>query len=184
MLLTQRPAMLRLTFAATLLLLQLSPPALIHAHALTPARQTELGHTHASSPSHAHRHGAGSSHCHSHGTKQEPQSGEISQVTPHLHLYLLGFEFALPISGDAPRSPNDSDSNQFEATTGVSIRLLGDASTLSAAPWNLLGFLSASLPATVCGTFCQTAQAQFATNDAPPWLCDAARHERSGVQLI
>jgi len=172
-----RPAMLRLTFAALLLILQLSPPALIHAHAVASASE----HSHEAISAHAHRHGA---HGHSHGPKREGGSNEVAHVTPHLHLYLLGFEFELPISGDAPRSPNDNASNHFEATTGVSIRLLDDASTLSAAPWNLLVFLSAFPPTTICGTLCQTAQAQFTAHDAPPWLCDSARHERSGVQLI
>jgi hypothetical protein len=169
--------MLRLTFAALLLVLQLSPPALIHAHAVASASE----HSHDAMSAHGHRHDAQG---HSNGPEREGVSDEVSHVTPHLHLYLLGFEFALPISGDAPRSPNDNASNHFEATTGVTIRLLDDASTLSAACWNMPVFLSATSPTTFCGNLCQTAQAQFTVHDAPPWLCDSARHERSGVQLI
>jgi hypothetical protein len=90
----------------------------------------------------------------------------------HLHVSLFGIEFTLPVEQD------DDDSDEGQPT-----HLIAAAPTIALAPspshfiaWTL-PILDFGEPVPIAPTFrCKTAVA------AP--LCDTARHERSGVQLI
>jgi hypothetical protein len=131
----------------------------------------------AGAPAWQHSHVAGDRpHTHSHhdlATHAHDDHG-IERPRPHLHVALFGIEFTLPIDSD----DDDDDAGQSHATflsaapAGLDASLSFAHFAASAQPMVDLGELPQAAP-----TFrCKTAIA------AP--LCDTARHERSGVQLI
>ena len=118
-------------------------------------------------PAWQHSHAAGNrphSHAHDHDGFGESHA--------HLHVTLFGVEFTLPVESD------DDDSDEGQSTFLVA------APTAIDPGQSLLHFaalvqpiLNVGEPLQIESTFrCITASA------AP--LCDTARHERSGVQLI
>jgi hypothetical protein len=107
-----------------------------------------------------------------------PHDLQVEEAAPHWHLWILGFELTLPISpesaGDEPEQP------WIVASVG------GDG---AAAPGLAHG------PAPAAAARCQAAAcsaAALADHPSPRAgpqvlsapLCDTARFERSGVQLI
>lgn len=89
----------------------------------------------------------------------------------HRHFWLLGVVFTLPIEAD------DGDSHEEQTTFLVASPTVMDAVQPLHFVSPALSILHAGEPARIEATFrCRAASA------AP--LCDAARHERTGVLLV
>lgn len=104
----------------------------------------------------------------------------LTEVTEHIHLLWLGMEFTLP----APKG-HKPDTRVSGSGTGMLARLT-DQGTAEASPTPLPLFHS---DAVLIGEalpygFAPLAQVGAARDIASLPLCDAARHARSGVQLI
>jgi hypothetical protein len=96
----------------------------------------------------------------------------MDESIAHMHVTLFGIEFTLPIEG------NGDDSRQGQATYLVEATAAPEIGQAPPHPLPLttLALESAPAPRAVPTFRCKAAAA------AP--LCDSARHERSGVQLI
>lgn len=127
-------------------------PAWQHAHA-------------ASEPSHGHTHG------HTHGRDHRHDQDGMGECHSHLHFWLLGVLFTVPVQSD------DSDSNQEQTTFLVASPTVIDAAQPLHLVCPVLSISHVAEPALFVPSFRCIAAA------APP-LCDAARHERSGVLLV
>lgn len=154
----------------------ISPPAYRHAHA-----GGDIAHDHHFDGVHRHlethsHHGHGHSHSHPHRHQADyPIAAEAP--TSHSHLAILGFELTLPTSeheDDSPDSERDKMpviervSHECVLTANGEDRSLNEQATSSAL--GATAFISAvKFPKYVPPTA------------LPVLLCDAARHERSGV---
>ncbi len=163
----------RLSVAVIVSLANGGGPGLWHAHA-----GGERPHRHhtptAKHCEHEYKH-----HGHSHA---HPHPSELLGADSHVHLWLFGFEFAsLPLPYDS-REDSDGEWRQFVASpfsVGPSVR------QLSGTEYNLF------VVAIVNDRLLETRPISLHLADrfaslpaiAAP-LCDTARHERSGVQLI
>src|SRR5262249_30661803 len=103
-------------------------------------------------------------------------------AVPHVHLWLLGFPFSFPVPGNAPCGKLPLSETTFVATTPVavcdSLASSDVATSLLAAMSSQVAALHNGLPPP--GQTLATHRPQLLA--AP--LCDAARFERSGVQVI
>ena len=120
---------------------------------------------------HAH---AGGNRTHDHGHEHHG-SGEPHA---HFHVTLFGIEFTLPVESDGQDESDDND----DSSAGKSTYLVSAPASPDAA--------QSSLPLSPCLVLFDTAQVlqslptfHSKTAVAAP-LCDAARHERSGVLLV
>lgn len=134
----------------------------------------------------AHRHAhAGGDRAHRHPSAAEPlpATGTAKAETGwfaaplHMHVFLLGFQFTLPADEPADNEPSTTDGHV------VVVKLAGD--TISSAAARPLAHDCNSPPCATNLAFALPvapfiARGQELTPRAP-WLCDAARHERSGV---
>ena len=112
-------------------------------------------------------------------------NGIASAYRPHTHAYWLGFEFTLAGSVRPVGHPTSSDGGN---PCGVS--LLGDGPLRCEAPTCFVPrvavshvSLAAADLATIAGLHSRDA-VRLDTARKLPLLCDAARHERSGVLLL
>ena len=162
---------------ALMALTSVAPFQLTHAHT-TLAKENESrahGHDHSHSHSHTHPH-------HHHGNEGfDGQTLSASDV--HTHVYFLGMEIVVNgvPGGDEnqqERQPNELTRSflgktvRQDASASLSLRLLFDLDQLPLA-W------SVSAPLVTCDGRSAIETGQIA---AP--LCDAARHERTGVLLV
>lgn len=154
----------------------ISPPAYRHAHA-----GGDIAHDHHFDGDHRHlethsHHGHGHSHSHPHRHQaDDPIAAEAP--TSHMHLAILGVELTLPTSerdDDSPDSERDNLpvivqlSHECVLSANGQYRGLNQEATSSA-------FGSSSFISAV------KLQKYVPPTALPVLLCDAARHERSGV---
>lgn len=123
-------------------------------------------------PARQHSHAAGDRpHSHGHGQGHDCEEDGVGSSVAHMHVTLFGVEFTLPAES------SDDDSHEGRATFLVTAPPTIDANPASHFAWFAQPVLD----------IVQTVQAAPAfrciTASAAP-LCDAARHERSGVLLI
>jgi len=176
---------LRLALSAMVVIMTGAPPGVCHCHAGgdKPHRHDLLvehdnGHAHDSAdhrPTAHHEHHGGANHaavqCH---------MDNLLPPVVHWHYSWLGLNNSIPVSVGSP----DAGRAQTESTFAV-VRLLGDElphfrPSPSPAVFLALG-CGLSLPLVpMAGAITRCAEIPAAA--AP--LCDSARHERSGVQLI
>lgn len=175
---------LSLLLSAAVLFGGLMPPAVQHAHA-----EGERPHAHepvaAAAPSeHSHSH----SHPHSHSTgpvaEPHPAAAECIQCrTWHRHVVLFGFELCLPMHGDQQHPASSGTAGDDQAVT--LIRLI-DTVTLAASPQMaksvLIGLPDLPAVSAVPLPVADSWDGRDTGSSIP--LCDSARRERSGVQLI
>lgn len=123
-------------------------------------------------PAWQHAHAAGDRpHAHRHGQDHEHEHDGMEDCHCHRHFWLLGVVFTLPIESD------DGDSHEEQTTFLVASPTVMDAVQPLHFVSPALSILQAGEPARIEATFrC------LAASVAP--LCDAARHERSGVLLV
>ena len=173
----------RLLIATSVLLVNGRTPAVCHAHA-----EGDRPHDHRNSKPHDHDHAhPHHSHSHAHHAPHRVPHGDSSSTschctnsTRHLHFSWFGVEFTLP----APPVENES-SDPFNSTEIAIVRAVdGPAMVKSneASAGPDLGALF-SVPISQI-SFAPAVRLQHANTTATLiLLCDAARHERSGVQL-
>jgi hypothetical protein len=178
---------LRVLLAAMVALATLMPEPIRHAHAggEHPHSHDADGHVHYPAddlPNEADHHGHANS-CHSHGDHHALNGHEaelLTASTSHWHYFWFGLNVTL----SDPLSGHESNEADHDAVPWIG---LASNDTVSLVPpqVSLAEFLSldatqafASGP-TLCIIRCNAPPQRIA---AP--LCDTARHERSGVQLI
>jgi hypothetical protein len=172
----------RLVLSAALLASAGATPGIQHSHegGNRPHHHTaKVEHSH----SHSYHHHEHSHHEHSHVAAAPIREAafEISNCFRHLHVFWLGMELTFP----SPASPNDQNSASDGRTQFVATSLLGNSAVSQQthrAPDALLTPIATHGPDSIVtvpisGRFSNTPAA------VTP-LCDTARHERSGVQLI
>ncbi|HUG90732.1 MAG TPA: hypothetical protein VML55_07865 [Planctomycetaceae bacterium] len=174
----------------------LMPPALRHSHAGGDARHTHsaqdaaiVDHGSGAHRPHSHSHRDGNSHRHEghpHSDQRLPppdtDSFALAHASePHVHVTLLWLEWSLPVGSPDRRSGTDTASGGLDWTL---VRLVDDASRPDAAGIDHARLVAQSVTAAIDPSpdLARTANATPRPLAAHP-LCDAARHERSGVQL-
>jgi len=178
----------RFVVAALLLVLQLSPPALRHSHALSKdsdsgRRVTATGHAHCR----GHSHGHANSHRHHHGSDAAAghSHSSIAHATPHVHVQLLAFRFTLPLGNSSDGRDDRDFGNEAEFVIGGGFfPLLGDSMTAERDAWPPVSSHAAVSPNLICDVDHGRMRTGVISAAPPRPLCDSARHERSGVQLI
>jgi len=169
-------AAIRLLLSAAVLMSASARPAIDHAH-----RGGDKPHQHAQA-SHARRHGHPHRH-HAHLAKRATyKTFEIANRERHVHVSWFGVELTLR----APVLPDDSmrevdGQSQFVVVPCVVVPVDSQSTQLKPDIWLSTQFESGGahsfMPVPISGRFSNTPAI------ATP-LCDTARHERSGVQLI
>lgn len=171
------------------------PMAVRHEHEL----QGGLDHHHSASAAagnrHSHEHSHGASHSHradaaataaSASRDENPVAarGELLAVVSHRHVFWFGFEFTFLATSDDGASPDAAAPTTSPDAFGSLSRLL-DGNLFSAERTSVAAPLAAL--AVQPAPFAATSSAHLTTRAQQPLvsapLCDAARHERSGVQL-
>ena len=176
----------RFVVAALLLVLQLSPPALRHSHALSKdsdsgRRVTATGHAHCR----GHSHGHANSHRHHHGSDAAAGHSHIAHATPHVHVQLLAFRLTLPLGNSSDGRDDRDFGNEAEFVIGGGFfPLLGDSMTAERDAWPPVSSHAAVSPNLICDVDHGRMRTGVISAAPPRPLCDSARHERSGVQLI
>jgi hypothetical protein len=165
---------IRQCLAAIVLVGNLVPPAYEHAHA---GGQTP------------HRHGASGAHSHDHDDHHERSNehqhlygaGFAAAPVAHVHWTILIFELTWPIGNDDDRLPS-ADDLMDDALSGTRIagQIRDCASSGAAAERDAIGNASAANCAAESAAWQRAARLKCPR----AVLCDTARHERSGVQLI
>lgn len=162
---------LRAVLAAWLLVMATSGSTVrVHAHELVADHTT-------------HQHKAGTACTCSHGPEPACSADDQLRDTPHTHLQVFGLEFSLPRSGALHQSPVP------EHRCSLSCLLPGMQHTGLAVPFvRVLSDqghpLLLTLPTMDAdGSSLQRVIVMSAQVPIAAYLCDAARHERSGVQL-
>jgi hypothetical protein len=182
--------LLRSTLAICTLIAGMTPPAMRHSHgqstdldrALEGVDATQANSAHRpinGQASHSHHHAAVNSQHGRHDHSHRPiSSGEISATFDHYHAWFLGWTLTWPVSERS--HPKDNNESQDPPYIGV-ITSISSVSALSGLP-NLRAVIS--IDAKPAGWHVAAIQ-QFRSlkRHAVP-LCDTARHERSGVQLL
>ena len=106
---------------------------------------------------------------------------EADRSRRHLHFSVFGWEVVLPF-GNPP-----TDSDQSDPTDRVVVQLI-DGELIAPSPFQSVDRAIALLSMMPHDTFVPTAVSQIGsfadTGRSESLLCDTARHERSGVQLI
>lgn len=163
---------LTLLLSATVFLGSVMPPAVQHAHG-----GDHQIHDHKTTPAkHAH-------HQHSHPHQSESQSTIEEFPTWHRHVSFLGWDFHLPTS-DSPNCPSPGSGDlgdQFETL----VRLFDTNVVVGSAP--SVDWVGMGLPLVMDWPLIENegAISRFGKQTlASLPLCDTARGERSGVQLI
>lgn len=156
-----------LLLAAVLAVTSLSPTGLQHSH-----HGGGVQHSSHAFVTETHRH-AGQGHSHRHELPCTPEL--LSGVMAHTHVWLLGFEITLPPGSD---SGNEDDPNDV-----VLIRIERQCT----APDNV--WIDHGLALCPVAAVSPVASDEYLPEHAATpvdsvRLCDTARHERSGVQLI
>jgi len=168
----------RLIVAAVVVVTSFETPVLQHAHA-----EGERPHRHVDEP-HSH---------HSHRASLSVEFPVIEGVTAHVHVFWLGCEFTLPaglVSSDGngsglPDQQSDDGLPASGANDGCAIYQLDDDAhqftpTVSDRSLVFIDLSSMELFAPAASDV----RALSRTFSRPVILCDVARHERSGVQLV
>ena len=162
-----------------------------HAHAGgdVPHTHGSDGDPHASSQGHlrhSHCHGGdGHGHCHPHERPHKTEAREdlalLSPITAHIHVRLLGFQLTLPVP---PGSETGEDCSQPVLVSLLNSEFLQAQSSSS----NDGRLRDIYMPVSLLRDtgFVRSDRCIRPADNRPssPPLCDAARHERSGVQLF
>ena len=174
----------RLLMAAMLLATSGMPPAISHVHS-----GGDRPHQHGSGRAHdhySHLDSLPANHSHPHGDAGiDDDHFAVAAAPPasrHVHLSCLVFELTFPVSSLPPGQEEDDNSDASSAyylvpDDGCAADLRPSQSAFVAMQLEPLGLSSRELVDVPLARFGLT------TVIAAP-LCDTARHERSGVQLI
>lgn len=173
----------RFAVSAALLLMALTPPAVRHSHA-----GGERAHRHsvhgpgATHLSHHHHHVGEPVHSHNdHDAVVDCWHRQPGTAVGHCHLAWFGFELVLPTPALPSSSQGDNGPTQeFVRPFAENDFIPGLQQATSGA--NVL-LLTAALPS-ISGLVIDAPPCHAATDSVANHLCDTARHERSGVQLI
>ena len=177
---------LRCFLAVMLIALSVTPPAIAHSHADSSdphsVRSARAHHKHAHAWHHDHGHD-----CATKGNGQhhhEPSSAsrvESDRSHLHLHLSVFGREVILPF-GNPP-----TDSDRSDPADTVIVQLF-DGDLIAPSPCLSLDLSTDLVSMMPHARFVPAAAFQLGcfsdTGRTESLLCDTARHERSGVQLI
>lgn len=176
----------RISLAAAVLAASAMPPAIRHAHpgGDRPHRHAAADHPHGE----AHRHGRHAGHRHTVSEESSRSCGKTPPATsalstsPHVHWTLLGLQVTFPGSDrESPVNP------ELPTDCGVTVvvRLVDeravDADTAPVAGFPRPADAGMSLPEQRPALSERPSCGSLAS---PAPLCDAARGERSGVQVI
>jgi len=158
-----------------------SAPPVLHSHAAGATPHTHGGgHTHphrdGHHPAHAHEHGLAHRHKHPHSTPVQRQ-----EQASHYHLAWLFLDCSFPKSLPGQHDP-------LEAGLKLSPTVTASSVTLDVRPLTQGGEPLSLLPASPWGTANEN-ELSVTVSDGMRMLpggllCDAARRERTGVQLI
>ena len=165
---------LTLLLSLAVLLVSVTPPSLQHAH---PEGDCAHHHRTTAVDTSGHRHDHGHAH-----DSCEPLATLAPGVAAHTHLLLFGFDFYLALAEHQDAPQEQTEVNDQRVTL---VRFLDSEVILSSrAPVQSLITsplpLGTFAPAPIAGTHRETSQTLLASLP----LCDSARGERSGVQLI
>lgn len=169
--------LMTLLLSAAMLLGGLMPPAVQHAHA-----DGDQSHSHQTACSAAGQHEHPHSHPHNHAPGHA-QSDVVQGQTLHRHVSLFGLDLFMPVRDHQDLPNNGSDAGDDAAVTLV--RLVETAVVLASAPAGerqFFSFPSLATVATGSATILRPQRGRDTICSLP--LCDSARGERSGVQLI
>ncbi len=161
------------------------PGGLDHHHSASAAAGNRHSHEHCHGASHSHRADAAAT-AGSASRDENPVAarGELFAVVSHRHVFWFGFEFTFLATSDDGASPDAAAPTTSPAALGSLSRLL-DGNLLSAERTTIAAPLA--LQAVQPAPFAANTPAHLTTRAQQPLvsapLCDAARHERSGVQL-
>ena len=166
--------------ASAVLLLALMPPAYHHAHADGDASHS---HTQADGVHHHHHAVGGPHHDHamSHGQSNSQGPAVVSAAVAHEHFSFLFFEVTWPCRSGGSPSHHDDHNGDMPGVIGQKVKAPVDRLV---GKWKA-GELAIALPCRAPSLDARTHSRQVA--DWPgveSYLCDTARHERSGVQLL
>ncbi len=177
---------IRVAVSAGLLTMALTPPAVRHVHADGDRQHrhaqdstrftSDLAHAHVDPGTHGHRH----PHNHVESAPVEPHYSRGS--VDHCHIACLGFEFVLP--APASSAPSQDDRGHMAQELFPVFAANGFACGPQPAP--AIAAASSFAPAlpSIDGLPAKAALRIFPAGSISNHLCDTARHERSGVQLI
>lgn len=119
-------------------------------------------------------------HSHPHAEESSEPADTLVPTTSHIHVWLLGFEFTFPVEP----SPQGDQEGQRESLISLAEREFVPPVT---APQLDDGSFNAWTPVIIVRTGDKLMIASVHRHRDGPFsqlLCDSARHERSGVQLI
>jgi hypothetical protein len=156
------------------LLTNLMPPVYEHAHA-----GGEAFHTHGRADRHRHDH----DHHGDDGRDGEQEAELIAGAVAHAHWTFLFFSVTWPADDDDRRAPGqwgDSLAGPAYSRAEFCMSFVGQYDGPLSRNW--ADFLQARATAYSCATAVE--QRPAGRSLIPDLLCDTARHERSGVQLI
>jgi hypothetical protein len=172
--------LLGLVLTAMMLATSVIPPGYRHAH----EGGNDLSHGHADVSHSVSNRSAGNEYI---GTCHDIQSFDgcsdetsLGDDKTHLHFKIFGISVALPDTNRSSKSGEDSHDNQFASIRASEDILPVSQSNTDARNWLVLISQEYS-PQSVMAISAISHSLQSAT---PTLLCDRARHERSGVQLI
>ena len=155
-----------------------SSPALRHSHA-----DGDKSHQHGVAS--AERHGHSHTHGHANATKAKHShddrvSHSAQSPVEHLHVFWFGFETSMP-----PSAPDHSDAQRPIASMEQWVPLISEV-ILSDTAQDGLTMLVVDLftPTGLTPRLPARSEVRPPHESAVAWLCDTARHERSGVLVI
>jgi hypothetical protein len=174
--------LLGLLLTAMMLASSVIPPGFRHAH----AGGDDLNHGHSNDPYSVSDRISGNEYKISRPCQDIPVfdgytfENSLGDNTTHRHFQLFGFSVALPDTNHSPKRGDDSPNNQF-----VSIRATENISLVTQSNSDMRNWLMPISqdysPYSVTALSAIPYSLQPVTSTL---LCDRARHERSGVQLI
>ena len=178
--------LIRWLSAVMLMTISIAPPAVAHSHAGSsdPHTVRSAGAHHKHEHACHHDHGAGSATLGHVQHRHEPLPTSIVEADRsgrHLHFSVFGRELVLPF-GNPP-----TDSDQSNPTDRVIVQLV-EGDLIAPSPCLSLDLSIELLSMVSHPRFVPAAAFQLGcfsdTGRTESLLCDTARHERSGVQLI
>ena len=169
-----------LLLLAVVLPISIAPPGLRHTHANGNRTHQHDDHHHGQMAQVGKHH----AHPHDHENQLTPSSRHaklwlLARSVPHVHWTFLGFHFTLPISGKTNSEGEDHNASLAIVVPTVSAIVLPESRLAKSDALPRL-----ELRADLDNRINIGAASPFIPQAESSPLCDTARHERSGVQLI
>jgi hypothetical protein len=168
--------LLRLTLTLALMLNIVSPPAFAHAHP-----GGDRAHDHQTVDSRPHSHSHDGDHRHPHAADDHiTHRNQITGAIPHVHLSCFGLDFTLPIDSESDSPLHDS----IEWNVGLCGEVWQSCVTVRTAYSSSAAIPIAPFIYAVNLVKLNSRLSRGFRIACHIPLCDTARFERSGVQLI